>query len=428
MFNTLLIATVVFLTVVILAGYLNEKTIQLPNEIALLFAGLIISVVAIILYRIFGIAEPRDSMPQYLLDEFLVKGVLCFMLFSGAYKLRFCDLKTQFRLITCLSVLTTILSAFFYGGIVYLVATLLHLPCHFENALLLGCIVAPTDPIAAMSILRKVGLPEDIALTIEGESLFNDGVGVALFVVVSNIIKGAGEQGNIVLNFLGLLGKELFGAIAIGFVISFLLYQIFLRTEDKFRQIMVSLLAVSSSYVICEYVGCSPAIAAVVCGIFFATYMDETEQKTPSKFYIYRNFWSTVDALLNSILYVMLGLTFMNVFRYTDNNIIWIVIGIVACVAARYGGVLVSALVIKEKPQNYKVIPFTNLLTWAGLRGGLCLALAMDTHSFVKPDTFQTILVCSFGVVIFTTVLQGLTIGRFYNHTKDAEKNSDLGF
>lgn len=414
MFNTLLIATVVFLTVVIIAGYLNEKTIQLPNEIALLFAGLIISIAAIILYRVFGIAEPRDSMPKYLLDEFLVKGVLCFMLFSGACELKFKDLKTQFRLISCLSLVTTILSAFFYGGLVYLAATLLHLPVHFENALLLGCIVAPTDPIAAMSILRKVGLPEDIALTIEGESLFNDGVGVALFVVVSNTIKSAGESGNVALNFLGLLSKELFGAIVIGFVISFLLYQIFLRTKDEFRQIMVSLLAVSASYVVCEYVGCSPAIASVICGIFFATYMDKPEQEDPSRFYTYRHFWATVDALLNSILYVMLGLTFMNVFRYTDNNMIWIVIAVVACIVARYAGVLVSVLAIKKKPQNYKVIPFTNLLTWAGLRGALCLALAMDTHYFVKPDTFQTILVCTFAVVMFTTVLQGLTIGKFY--------------
>lgn len=314
---------------------------------------------------------------------------------------------------SCLALLTTILASFLYGVIFYGIGCLLGLSnLNFAYCLLLGCIISPTDPIAAMSILNKVGLPEDVALTIEGESLFNDGVGVALFVVVSGSIQGTSGGG--VMNFLLLLGKELLGAIVIGLLISFLLYQLFLRTKDVYRQLFVSLLAVSASYVICENMGCSSAIAAVVCGIFFATFMDKPEKENPEQFYIYRNFWSVVDSLLNSILYVLLGLTFINICMYTKNNILWILAAIVGNVTARYLGVLATAVVIREKPQAYGILPFTKLLTWAGLKGALCLALAMQTHTFLPQEVFQTVIICTFAVVMFTTLGQGLTIGKFY--------------
>ena len=417
MFNTLLLSLVLFLCIVVFFGFLNEKLIKLPTEIALLFAGLILSVVFIIGSKE-GFWGSTLPLPEFLLEDFLVEGVLCFMLFAGACRLRYCDLKSQFKLIGCLAIITTILAAFLYGALSYGLGMLLGLPnLNFSYCLLLGAIISPTDPIAAMSILRKVGLPEDIALTIEGESLFNDGVGVALFVVISGMVGGSGAAPT-VSGFMMLLFKELFGAALIAVVISFVLYQLFVRTKDIYRQVFISLLAVSASYVICEEVGCSPAIAAVVCGIFFATFMDHAEQKNPEEFLVYRNFWSVVDSFLNSILYVLLGLTFINIFIYTEDNVKWILVAIVCNVIARYVGVLVSAIFIKEKPQNYKVLPFTNLLTWAGLKGALCLALAMQTSDIVPEPVFDSILICTFAVVIFTTVGQGLTIGKYFKSHK----------
>lgn len=413
MFGTLLSAFVILMTIVVVFGFINEKTVQLPTEIALLLGGLLISVVVIIQTIATGdvVGEP---MAEFLLEDYLVDGVLCFMLFAGACRLRFCELRTQLKLISVLAIVSTILAAFIYGALAFGVATLLGLTqLTFAHCILLGCIISPTDPIAAMSILNKAGLPEDIALTIEGESLFNDGVGVALFIVVSGILSGTGGEVTVA-SFVGLIGKEIIGALVLGGIISLILYKLFVLTHDRFRQIFISLLAVSLSYVLCEKFGFSSAIAAVVCGISFATYMDKPEQANPEKFTTYREFWSVVDSLLNSSLYVLLGLTFVNLFAYAKYNFTWILIAIVCNVAARYSGMFVGSLIVKEKPQNLKLVPFTNLMTWAGLKGALCLALAMDTSSCLPDDAFQIVMICTFAVVMFTTLGQGLTIGKFY--------------
>ncbi len=364
-------------------------------------------------------ADQFDAvLPHFILEDYLVDGVLCFMLFAGACRLRYCDLKSQLRLITCLSLLTTILAAAIYGVLSYLLLQLLGITgITFSQCLLLGAIISPTDPIAAMSILRKVGLPEDTALVIEGESLFNDGVGIALFTVLAGMEQSGG--GFSFISFSTVLLESILGAIAVGVGISFILYIVFKHTKNQYSQIFISLLAVAGAYVICEKLGFSAAIAAVVCGIFFATFLDKFEKKDPKPYIVYRDFWSVIDNLLNAILYTMLGLTFVNVFLYTPQNIWFIVIAVACNCIARWLGVLSSSVLIKQKPQDYGVIRFTNLFTWAGLKGALCLALAMSTSSFLPPDVFNAILAATFAIVIFTTLGQGLTIGSYY---KSGEK------
>ncbi len=411
--DSVLIPIVAMLAVVVFFGFLNEKTVKLPTEIALLLAGLCLSVIVIIMLKLTG-RTYYEEIHEFLLDKFLVEGILCFMLFAGACKLRYCDLKEQLRLITCMAILSTTIATVVYGSILFGLASILGLTqLSFLECILLGCIVAPTDPIAAMSILKKAGLPEDIALVIEGESLFNDGVGVALFAIVSGIISGTNQSVSVA-TFLELIGKEILGALIVGAVVSVLLYKLFVLTGDIYRQIFISLLAVSFSYVACEAWGFSSAIAAVVCGISFATYMDKPESKNPEIFRVYRDFWDVIDSLLNSTLYVMLGLTFVNLVLFAPGNYIWILLAIVINIVARYIGIYMGSLPIKNKPQELKQIPFTNLLTWAGLKGALCLALAMSAESYLSAEAFQVILIATFGVVMFTTLGQGLTIGTFY--------------
>lgn len=411
--ESVLIPIVLMLAIVVFFGFLNEKTVKLPTEIALLLAGLGLSVVVIIVLYVTGNSYYED-MPDFLLDKFLVEGILCFMLFAGACRLRYCDLKKQLKLITCTAIFSTIIAAVTYGSLIYALASFLGLiELSFLECILLGCIVAPTDPIAAMSILKKAGLPEDIALAIEGESLFNDGVGVALFAIVSGMISGSNGSVSAT-TFIELIGKEIMGALIVGAVASALLYKLFVLTSDVYRQIFISLLAVSFSYVSCEMWGFSSAIAAVICGISFATYMDKPESKEPEVFRMYRDFWDVIDSLLNSTLYVMLGLTFINLVLFAPGNFVWILLAILVNVIARYIGILLGSLPIKNKPQGLKQIPFTNLLTWAGLKGALCLALAMSAESYLSTEAFQVILIATFGVVLFTTLGQGLTIGSFY--------------
>lgn len=250
MFESILVPIVIMLAIVVFFGFLNEKTVQLPTEIALLLSGLAISVFIIVMG--IEVGNSSNEMSEFLLDKFLVEGILCFMLFAGACKLRYCDLKKQLKLISCMAIISTLLATAIYGALIYGIATLIGLTqLSFLECLLLGCIVAPTDPIAAMSILKKAGLPEDIALAIEGESLFNDGVGVALFAIMSGIISGSNNSVTVG-SFVQLITKEILGALLVGAIISLLLYKLFTLTTDIYRQIFISLLAVSLSYVLCE--------------------------------------------------------------------------------------------------------------------------------------------------------------------------------
>ncbi len=406
---------VIVLLILVFTGYINEKFIKIPLEVCLLIVSLIIGLILIIFFQdVNSIFTKLFSLE--VINNFLIKGVLCFMLFSGSYKISFKLLKDKLKIISLMAIFTTMLSALIFGVLCYYLFQLLNLDFSLNQCLLIGCILAPTDPIAAMSILNKVGLNKDIGLTIEGESLFNDGVGIALFLAIGASLN-LNQQAINPLDFISLLLKEVFGAVIIGLIISFILWKLFSTTKDKNIQIFISLLAVSSIYVICQHLGFSSAIAAVVCGIYFATMLDKelcANNQCNDYQYLF-DFYSVIDSLLNGALYIILGLTSINILIYTSLNIVPIIITILLNFIGRYFGVLLIAILVKEKPANLSVIKFTNLLSYAGLKGALCLALAIDAFDYFKINEFHTVIIIVFSVVLFTTLIQGLTIGKFYN-------------
>ncbi len=411
--NSILLNFVVLISIVIFATFINEKTLKLPTEIALLIVSVLIGIV-LLLVQSYGVEVQMLNFQLDLLDEFLVKGVLCFMLFSGSYGIHIKTLKSQSKTIAMLAIISTLLSALVFASLFYGLTLLIGLSSiTFMHCLLLGCIISPTDPIAAMSILTKVGLPEETAITIEGESLFNDGVGVALFVVVLAAIQN-GQSSIDPLEFSGLLVKELCGGIIVGIIISFLLSKLFVNTNDTILRVFISLLTVSLAYVICEEVGVSSAISAVICGIYYANILGKKhEEKTP-EYVLFKNFWEVFDKLLNGLVYVLLGLSSVSIISYIDSTIIWILVALICCIIARYAGVGIVSFLIKKRPNGLSRSKFVNLLTYAGLRGALSLALVTNTSSALSEKVFHILLISTFGIILFTTIVQGLTIGKFY--------------
>ncbi len=402
------------LAVMVFVGFVNEKTLKLPTEIALLISSLVASVVLIAISSFVNLSYLKDVFSLELLNDFLVEGFLCFMLFSGASSITFHKLKSRLKIISVMAIITTILSATIYGFLTYGIFMLLGVTeLDLMQCFLIGAIISPTDPIAAMSILRKVGLPKDTGLVIEGESLFNDGVGIALFVAVGTTIKASSQSIDFV-SFSTLLFEEIVGAIVVGIVISFLLYYLFKKTKDTNRQIFISLLAVSSAYIICTYFGFSSAIASVVCGIYFATHTRKKENEETTAFQVYRDFWGVIDDMLNNFLYVLLGLTAISILIYAQVNIKPIIVAVICNIIARYAGVLIVSIFTKNKPDGLTTMKFVNLLTWSGLKGALSLALAISSRAYFSIETYHTVLVSVFAVVLFTTLVQGLSIGRFY--------------
>lgn len=412
-----LTSTVILLLLIVVLGYFNEKITKFTHEIALMLFAAIIGGALVILSMIFkGTESVLDILNRFQffnLENFLIEGVLCFMLFAGSCHMRLPDFKKHARAISLLAIVATFLGAVFYGLLFFGASKLLGLSMTLPVCLMFGSIVAPTDPIAATSILKKFNLPSGISFIIEGESLLNDGMGVALFVFFSGMVTAEKSGG-----FFFVMAKELFGAILVGIIITAICFPIFSHTKDKTRQIFASLLTVSLSYVLCEVFDFSGAIASVVCGVLFSTLTSYYSEKgKPLDLEQYDIFWSILDTLLNSILYVMLGLSFIHILQM-PYVLILSLSAILANLIGRSGSLGVTSLLIGPLPDRYDKMSFIKLLTWGGLRGGLSVALAMSTQDMVDSNIYTIILGGTYAIVFFTTIIQGMTMHRVYQRIK----------
>ena len=399
--------TVVLLGLIVCIAFINERTVRLTYEIALM---LFASVTGIILTLVIAavndqaVAELLGSVQIFDLEEYLMKGVLCLMLFAGSCHMRLTDFKRMARQVSLLAVLCTLLGAVFYGLLFYGVSRILSLPLTLPMCLMFGSVVAPTDPIAATSILSKFGLPKDLSFLIEGESLLNDGVGVALFVCFSGMVTAQEGEG-----FLQVLLRELFGAVGIGVAVTAVCLLLFRWTADGKHRIYISILAVSLSYLLCEHFECSGAIASVVCGVLFSYFRDRMRLGDKG----FDDFWEISDNLLNSILYVILGLTFVRILQM-PGVIVLSLFAIVCNLLGRSGSLFVTTFFMGTLPDGYDRKSFVKLLTWGGLRGGLSIALALSTSSMLPGDVYHIVLGCTYAIVFFTTIIQGSTVRKVY--------------
>lgn len=405
---------IMFLVIVI--SVINEKLVKIPNDIALVIFSFAIAAIIKILQETGAVDFSTTiigRIQQFDFEGFLMDGILCFMLFSGASGFNFNRFVKNIKSISLLALLSTVLSSFIYGGLFYLLSTVLHLGFSIWLCILLGCIVSPTDPIAATSILKKAGLSKNVSTVIEGESLFNDGTGVAVFVCIRNIVNDTSD-----LSFPVLMAKELLGAIVIGLVVSFLMFKLLRATNNPMLHIFISMFDVMVAYVICEELGCSGVIASVVCGIYFSRAMAKNENwhrvVDPKEWY--EDFWHIADTLMNSILFILIGLAVLNIpgHKYI---IILIISAIVFNFIARYAGVGISSLIIGKKriPNRYSTGEFTTLMTWSALKGGLSLALALSTKEFLPEETYNIVLIMTCVTMYFTIVIQGLTTKKIFN-------------
>ena len=411
--DNFLVNTVVLLALVVVFGYFNEKVTRFTHEISLMLFSVILGGILVVL----GIAfEGRGTVSQTLegiqvfnLEEFLMEGVLCFMLFAGSCHMRLLDFKKHARAISLLAAAATFLGAVFYGLIFYGVGRLLGFSLTIPVCLMFGSIVAPTYPIAATSILKKFNLPPGISFIIEGESLLNDGMGVALFIFFSGMVT-AGESGG----FFTVMAREILGAVIVGILVTAVCFPVFRRTGDEARQIFTSLLAVALSYVLCETFGFSGAIASVVCGVLFSALRNLAEHRgNPLLTEQFDIFWEILDTLLNSILYVMLGLSFIHILQM-PRVLLLSIFAVLANLAGRAGSLGVSSLFIGPLPDGYRRGAFIKLLTWGGLRGGLSVALAMSTQGMLPDEIYHIILGGTYAIVFFTTIVQGMTMRSVY--------------
>ena len=401
-------AFVAIIVIVVVLSFFNEKVTKLPNEIALMLFSTVIGVFTVIATALFSGADILEQAQLMDIEGFLLEGVLCFMLFAGSFRMKLADFKAQARQITVLSFVCTLLGAVFYGLLFYGASLLFGAGLSLPVCLMFGSIIAPTDPIAATGILSKFGLPKNISFLIQGESLFNDGVGVALFVFFSGMVTSASSGG-----FFAVMLQEVLGALLVGAAVTAVCFLMFRFSKSRMTRIFISLLAVSLSYSICELCDFSGAIASVVCGILFSALRSRFSVEEPDDARSFDGIWETLDALLNSFLYVMLGVSFVRILQM-DQVVVLALVAITANLIARVSSLSLSSLIMGKIPDGYSRFNFIKLLTWGGLRGGLSVALAMSAKEMVPEEIYFIILGGTYAIVFFTTVVQGLTLKPVY--------------
>ncbi len=409
-----LLFLIIILFFIVFIGIINEKFFHIQGDIALILFSLVIALTLAVISRFFSISALDrfvSNIGEFGFEEYLMDGVLCFMLFAGASKVNMGKFKQNLRPISLLALLTTLVSSFLYGLMFFAVACIFKIPMDIWMCILLGCVVSPTDPIAATGILNKIGLSKNVCSVIENESLFNDGTGVTLFIFVRSIIIESGEG-----NFVQLMFKEIVGAVAVALAVSFILFKLMEINKNPVWYILISLLDVASVYVICEYLGFSGVIASVVCGMYFSYSMDRIDRRVkvidPKEYY--KDFWEILESILNAVLFVMIGLMALDISicRYA-----YIVIpaGIIILLLSRGTGVFISSVLTgRSIPGNYNLKEFVVLMTWSALKGGLSLALAMSTAEYLEPDIYNLFINVTYVTIFFTVLVQGLTIKNVY--------------
>lgn len=390
-----------------LFSYMNHRWLKLPMTIGLMAVALVFSLVLLLLGKLgFGIeAEAQRFIGGIDFNEALMHGMLGFLLFAGALHVNLDELLDLKWVIATLAILGTILSSLITAGLGYVLFDLVGMPLPFLYCLLFGALIAPTDPIAVMGVLRQARLPKALELKVLGESLFNDGVGVVIFLVALNLLpKPSVDVGDIAVLF----AKEALGGATLGLGLGYVAYRM-LRSIDNYQaEILITVALVMGCFGLADLLHTSGPIAVVVAGLLIGNHGRQWAMSDTTREYL-DSFWELLDELLNSILFVLIGLEVL-VLHVEPSYLAAGVIAIPLVLAARWLSVVVQVKGLSlVRDFDRKTI---TLLTWGGLRGGVSVALALSLPPGPMRNAVVTI---TYMVVVFSILGQGLTLNRVLN-------------
>lgn len=395
----------VLLTITAVLSFFNYKYLKLPVTIGVMIISLILSIIILILGNIApGLREFALEYVRGLdFDKTLMHGMLSFLLFAGALQVNINDLKEQKAVILLLATIGVLISTFIFGFLIYYIFLLFGLYIDFIYCLLFGSLISPTDPIAVMGALKRLHAPASIETKIAGESLFNDGVGVVVFLVLSGIAFGHGgvHAGEIAYLF----AIEAIGGIIYGLVTGYLFY-LMLKSVDNYQvEVMLTLALVAGSYALAASLHVSGPIAVVVAGLMIGNHgrMFAMSEVTVENL---DHFWEMIDEILNAILFVLIGMEAL-IISFETSYIYAALLAIPAIYFARFISVSIPVNLLRIRKKFSPGI--IRLLIWGGMRGGISVALALSLPTGTERDI---ILTGTFIIVVFSILVQGLTINN----------------
>ncbi|GAB4126412.1 MAG: sodium:proton antiporter [Raineya sp.] len=389
-------------------AFINVRYLKLPETIGLMIISIIASVIVIIIGHF---ETPVYTYVKNVVDDIdfnkvLFDFMLSFLLFAGASHTDFKTLRENKFQIVMMATVGIMLSTLIIGGFAYLILTLMMgLEVALIYCIIFGALISPTDPIAVLGILVQAKVPKKIEVTIVGESLFNDGVGVVIFVILFTIAQVGIEKiepSDVVI----LVSKEVIGGLGLGFLLGWGTYELLRRIDHYQTEIMITLAVVMGGYLLARKLHFSGPLAMVVAGLFTGSRTKKEAMSETTRDYVYK-FWEMIDVLLNALLFLIMGFEIIIIqfewhFFYASIMMIPVVL------LGRYLAIVAPKPIFPNRLNTDRKTDF--ILTWGGLRGGISIAMAL---SLAGIPNYHFIVFLTYAVVMFSIIVQGLTIGKF---------------
>jgi CPA1 family monovalent cation:H+ antiporter len=399
------------ITIAALFSYLNHRWVRLPRVIGLMLMGATVSVLVAVVGRWLPNLQRTALVTLGAIDfeRLVLHGVLGILLFAGALHLDLDDLRRHAAVITVLSTVGVVLSTVIVGWLMWRILGLLGLPLPLLDCLLFGALISPTDPIAVIAVLRDVSVPSDVAVQLAGESLFNDCMGVVLFLALLRLASHPDRGSAMAVVGTGLWSlQETVGGILFGAVMGIIAFAL-IKTVDDYRiEILLSLALVLGGWALAERIHVSAPMATVVAGLLIGNHgrVFAMSRETRERLDV---FWEVVEEILNAVLFILIGLQLLTI-EMTGPVLIAGGAAIGVALLARW--LSIGAPLILLRRFALIATPGVRLMTWAGVRGPLSIALALSLPpQITAPGPTQTsVVVMTYAVVIFSVVVQGLTL------------------
>jgi CPA1 family monovalent cation:H+ antiporter len=403
----------VLLVLAAVFSYVNERFLGISPTIGMLLLSLFVAVPIMVAGYLGWTAGQRELVSFLDSLDFrrtLMDGMLGFLLFAGALHVQLRVLVHERWEVMILATVGTLAATFAIGGLTWLVLSAIGVQLPFIYALVFGALISPTDPIAAVAILKKVGMPDKLETLISGESLFNDGVGAVLFSVIAAIAV-SGETpsvGHVTWDF----AKEVVGGIGLGAALAIGAYGLLRGVREDSSRLLVSLALVSGGGVLARAMHVSNPLAMVVAGLMVGWLSDQT-MEGPSRQTL-GTFWKLVEDVINAVLFLLLGLFVLK--NPESIAIVPMILAIGVVLIGRFVSVAIPIRFwrIRQKP-SVAELQLSMLMTWGGLRGAISIALLLSLPASPQRDLLFDM---TYAVVVFSLVIQGLTIGRLFSSSQ----------
>jgi CPA1 family monovalent cation:H+ antiporter len=386
-------------------GAINYLFLRLPPSIGILIVALLASFAVLLfdyVFPSFGVAGAfRATVLEIEFSEALLEGMLGLLLFAGALHVKLSDLKREWLVVMLMATIGIGLSTTIVGiGFSWLTGMPLLI------ALVFGALISPTDPVAVLGVLREADLEKSLETKIAGESLFNDGVGYVVFLVLIGIAFPHGDDhGSGLSGAAQLFVQEALGGAVLGLVLGWLTFRVMRRIDDYSLEVLITLGLAFGGYELAVYLHVSAPIMAVCAGLLIGDVGAKHGMSEETRHYV-DAFWKLIDEILNAVLFLMIGVEVFAV-AFDFDYLVAGVAAIALALVARLAAVAVPILMLKPfRAFSKGVIP---IMTWGGLKGGISVALAL---SLPDGEWKPIILTATYIVVIFSIIVQGLTVAK----------------